>query len=159
MVAFLFLCLTYWPRSLVFFFHFLVHPDNLELYVGMHAEAAKPSQAGSGLAPGYTISRAILSDAGSSYFFSDNFISADKIFPAEIVALTRGDRHYTTGTDFPFPFHELQIIMDCSSLDYNVAALTAWGFEDATPDVDGGSFGGCVGKVSIFHEKREWAQP
>ncbi|KAM0789376.1 hypothetical protein ACM66B_000206 [Microbotryomycetes sp. NB124-2] len=51
------------------------HPDNLELFVGLHAEEAKPSQSGSGLAPGYTISRAILSDA---------------------VALTRGDRFLTT---------------------------------------------------------------
>lgn len=41
-----------------------VHPDNLELFVGLHAEEAKPSREGSGLAPGYTISRAILSDAG-----------------------------------------------------------------------------------------------
>ncbi|GAA6004340.1 peroxidase/cytochrome P450 family protein [Rhodotorula paludigena] len=47
---------------------------NLELYPGMMAEQAKPSQAGSGLAPGYTISRAILSDA---------------------VALVRGDRFLT----------------------------------------------------------------
>lgn len=52
-----------------------VHPDNLELFVGLHAEEAKPSMAASGLAPGYTISRAILSDA---------------------VALTRGDRFLTT---------------------------------------------------------------
>ncbi|KAK4057316.1 hypothetical protein OIO90_001813 [Microbotryomycetes sp. JL221] len=52
-----------------------VHPDNLELFVGLHAEEAKPSMSGSGLAPGYTISRAILSDA---------------------VALTRADRFLTT---------------------------------------------------------------
>ncbi|GAA5871348.1 hypothetical protein JCM16303_000725 [Sporobolomyces ruberrimus] len=48
--------------------------DNLELMPGLSAEEPKPSQKGSGLAPGYTISRAILSDA---------------------VALVRGDRHYT----------------------------------------------------------------
>ncbi|KAG8750070.1 hypothetical protein FRC12_013089 [Ceratobasidium sp. 428] len=47
------------------------HPDNLELYVGMQAEEAKPVVDGAGLCPGYTISRAILADA---------------------VALTRGDR-------------------------------------------------------------------
>ncbi|KAH7335533.1 heme peroxidase [Rhizoctonia solani] len=51
------------------------HPDNLELYVGMQAEEAKPVIAGAGLCPGYTISRAILADA---------------------VALTRGDRFLTT---------------------------------------------------------------
>lgn len=51
-----------------------VHPDNLELFVGLQAEEAKPSRDGSGLAPGYTVSRAILSDA---------------------VALVRGDRFFT----------------------------------------------------------------
>ncbi|KAI0060754.1 linoleate diol synthase, partial [Artomyces pyxidatus] len=48
--------------------------DNLELYVGLQAEEAKPVVDGAGLCPGYTISRAILSDA---------------------VALTRGDRFFT----------------------------------------------------------------
>ncbi|GAA6043896.1 hypothetical protein JCM8097_004294 [Rhodosporidiobolus ruineniae] len=49
--------------------------DNLELFPGLMAEQAKPSRAGSGLCPGYTISRAILSDAA---------------------ALVRGDRYLTT---------------------------------------------------------------
>ncbi|EKM53146.1 uncharacterized protein PHACADRAFT_259331 [Phanerochaete carnosa HHB-10118-sp] len=49
--------------------------ENLELYVGLQAEEAKPPGPGAGLCPGYTISRAILSDA---------------------VALTRGDRFLTT---------------------------------------------------------------
>lgn len=48
--------------------------DNLELYVGLQAEEAKPIVDGAGLCPGYTISRAILSDA---------------------MALTRGDRFFT----------------------------------------------------------------
>jgi len=48
--------------------------DNLELYVGLQAEEAKPLVDGAGLCPGYTISRAILSDA---------------------IALTRGDRFFT----------------------------------------------------------------
>lgn len=48
--------------------------DNLELYVGMQAEEAKFPMPGAGLCPGYTISRAILSDA---------------------VALVRGDRFLT----------------------------------------------------------------
>ncbi|KDQ61436.1 hypothetical protein JAAARDRAFT_203950 [Jaapia argillacea MUCL 33604] len=48
--------------------------DNLELYVGLQAEEAKPLIDGAGLCPGYTISRAILSDA---------------------IALTRGDRFFT----------------------------------------------------------------
>ncbi|EDR13977.1 linoleate diol synthase [Laccaria bicolor S238N-H82] len=46
----------------------------LELYVGLQAEEAKPLVEGAGLCPGYTISRAILSDA---------------------IALTRGDRYFT----------------------------------------------------------------
>ncbi|KAF4610857.1 hypothetical protein D9613_007045 [Agrocybe pediades] len=50
------------------------HIDHLELYVGLQAEEAKPLVEGAGLCPGYTISRAILSDA---------------------IALTRGDRFFT----------------------------------------------------------------
>jgi len=50
------------------------HIDNLELYVGLQAEATKPVVEGAGLCPGYTVSRAILSDA---------------------IALTRGDRFFT----------------------------------------------------------------
>jgi len=49
--------------------------ERLELYVGLQAEEAKPVVEGAGLCPGYTISRAILSDA---------------------IALTRGDRFYTS---------------------------------------------------------------
>ncbi|KAI0322769.1 linoleate diol synthase, partial [Amylostereum chailletii] len=48
--------------------------ERLELYVGLQAEEAKPVVDGAGLCPGYTISRAILSDA---------------------IALTRGDRFFT----------------------------------------------------------------
>ncbi|KAJ7247649.1 heme peroxidase [Mycena haematopus] len=48
--------------------------NNLELYVGLQAEETKPVVDGAGLCPGYTISRAILSDA---------------------IALTRGDRYFT----------------------------------------------------------------
>ncbi|EXJ92051.1 hypothetical protein A1O3_00601 [Capronia epimyces CBS 606.96] len=51
------------------------HPDYVELYPGLVAEDAKdPLEPGSGLCPGYSISRTILADA---------------------VALTRGDRFYT----------------------------------------------------------------
>ncbi|KIJ37088.1 hypothetical protein M422DRAFT_232076 [Sphaerobolus stellatus SS14] len=48
--------------------------ENMELYVGMQAEEARPSRPGSGLASGYTMSRSILADA---------------------VALIRGDRFLT----------------------------------------------------------------
>ncbi|KAI9776651.1 MAG: hypothetical protein M1839_009457 [Geoglossum umbratile] len=51
------------------------HPDFVEMYPGMVVEEPKiPMVPGSGLCPGYTISRAVLSDA---------------------VALVRGDRFYT----------------------------------------------------------------
>ncbi|CAH0055120.1 unnamed protein product [Clonostachys solani] len=52
------------------------HPDNVELYPGIVAEERKePMVPGVGIAPTYTISRVVLSDA---------------------VALVRGDRYYTT---------------------------------------------------------------
>ncbi|KAH7322623.1 heme peroxidase [Stachybotrys elegans] len=52
------------------------HPDNVELYPGIVAEEAKePMVPGVGIAPTYTISRVVLSDA---------------------VSLVRGDRYYTT---------------------------------------------------------------
>jgi len=50
------------------------HPSNIPLHVGLHGEESKTARLGAGLCPGYTISRAILSDA---------------------VALVRGDRFYT----------------------------------------------------------------
>jgi cytochrome P450 len=55
--------------------HLYGHPDNVELYPGLVSEQAKvPVDPGSGLAPSFTVSRAVLSDA---------------------VALVRGDRFYT----------------------------------------------------------------
>jgi linoleate 10R-lipoxygenase len=52
------------------------HPDNVELYPGIVAEEGKnPMVPGVGIAPTYTISRVVLSDA---------------------VSLVRGDRYYTT---------------------------------------------------------------
>jgi linoleate 10R-lipoxygenase len=55
--------------------HLYEHPDFVELYPGLVAEEAKkPMVPGVGIAPTYTVSRAVLSDA---------------------VALVRGDRFYT----------------------------------------------------------------
>lgn len=55
--------------------HLYDHPDKVEIYPGIVVEdAKKPMAPGSGLTPGYTVSRAVLSDA---------------------VALVRGDRFYT----------------------------------------------------------------
>ncbi|KAK4555581.1 hypothetical protein LTR86_007334 [Recurvomyces mirabilis] len=56
--------------------HLYDTPDNVELYPGLVVEDAKrPKLPGSGLCPGFTVSRGVLSDA---------------------VALVRGDRFYTT---------------------------------------------------------------
>lgn len=56
--------------------HLYEHPDFVEMYPGIVAEEAKvPMVPGVGIAPTFTISRAILSDA---------------------VTLVRGDRFYTT---------------------------------------------------------------
>lgn len=58
--------------------HLYEHPDYVEMYPGLVSESAKiPMVPGVGIAPTYTISRAILSDA---------------------VALVRGDRFYTART-------------------------------------------------------------
>ncbi|MCJ1272406.1 hypothetical protein MMC21_000192 [Puttea exsequens] len=55
--------------------HLYEHPDHVEMYPGMVSESAKvPMVPGVGIAPSFTISRAVLSDA---------------------VALVRGDRYYT----------------------------------------------------------------
>jgi len=55
--------------------HLYEHPDFVELYPGIVSEEAKvPMVPGVGIAPTFTISRAVLSDA---------------------VALVRGDRYYT----------------------------------------------------------------
>jgi linoleate 10R-lipoxygenase len=68
--------------------HLYEHPDYVELYPGIVAEEPKsPMVPGVGIAPGYTVSRAVLSDA---------------------VALVRGDRFYTVYTGIFFPH-----LMDC----------------------------------------------
>jgi hypothetical protein len=46
------------------------HPSNIPLHAGLHGEESKSPRLGAGLCPGYTISRAILSDAGMSIQFS-----------------------------------------------------------------------------------------
>ena len=75
--------------------HLYDTPDEVELYPGLVVEDAKrPMLPGSGLCPGYTVSRGVLSDA---------------------VALVRGDRFYTSS--------------------YTPAALTNWGFQEASSDV------------------------
>ena len=70
--------------------------DRLELYTGLQAEATKPVVKGSGLCPGYTISRAILADA---------------------IALIRGDRFFTAD----FTAHNLTAwgLNDCTKSPEN----------------------------------------
>ncbi|KAK4334970.1 hypothetical protein RTBOTA2_003721 [Rhodotorula toruloides] len=82
------------------------HVDNLELYPGLMAEQPKPSQEGSGLAPGYTISRAILSDAA---------------------ALVRGDRFlthdYNVATLTSYHFQDLQPDLDNGAFGGHICKL------------------------------------
>lgn len=71
-------------------------PDFVELYPGViFEEAKKPVYPGSGLCGGYTITRAILSDA---------------------VALTRGDRFYTLVSYFIYSFPSYRRKMQCAAL-------------------------------------------
>ena len=68
--------------------HLYEHPDFVELYPGIVAEEAKePMIPGVGIAPTYTISRAVLSDA---------------------VALVRGDRFYTVSLGLSETYFEQQ---------------------------------------------------
>ncbi|BGP00077.1 hypothetical protein JCM10021v2_003756 [Rhodotorula toruloides] len=82
------------------------HVDNLELYPGLMAEQPKPSREGSGLAPGYTISRAILSDAA---------------------ALVRGDRFlthdYNVATLTSYHFQDLQPDLDNGAFGGHICKL------------------------------------
>ncbi|KAG5978462.1 hypothetical protein E4U55_006209 [Claviceps digitariae] len=75
------------------------HPDHVELYPGIVAEEGKkPMVPGVGIAPTYTISRVVLSDA---------------------VSLVRGDRHYTTdyhpGYLTQWGFHEVNYDFDVNN--------------------------------------------
>ncbi|KAG6315855.1 hypothetical protein E4U44_001059 [Claviceps purpurea] len=75
------------------------HPDHVELYPGLVAEEGKtPMVPGVGIAPTYTISRVVLSDA---------------------VSLVRGDRHYTTdyhpGYLTQWGFHEANYDLDVNN--------------------------------------------
>ncbi|KAG6011007.1 hypothetical protein E4U21_000038 [Claviceps maximensis] len=75
------------------------HPDHVELYPGLVAEEGKkPMIPGVGIAPTYTISRVVLSDA---------------------VSLVRGDRHYTTdyhpGYLTQWGFHEANYDFDVNN--------------------------------------------
>ncbi|GAA5987467.1 hypothetical protein JCM11641_003838 [Rhodosporidiobolus odoratus] len=80
--------------------------SHLELMPGLACEQAKPSMEGSGLCPGYTISRAILSDAA---------------------ALVRGDRYltsdYTAGNLTSFQWKDLQPELDNGAFGGSISKL------------------------------------
>lgn len=80
------------------------HPDYVELYPGIVAEEAKEVQVvGSGLCPGFTISRVILSDA---------------------VALVRGDRFYTIVRPLPsYNIDDLTVYRTIAPLHLQTGAL------------------------------------
>ena len=96
----------------------------------MQAEEAKEPMPGAGLCPGYTISRAILSDA---------------------VALTRGDRFMTV--DFTrmqlSPSHYYPAFF---KKQYSIAHnLTSWGYDDCQANKLDGSYGGMLSKLLFRH--------
>ena len=101
---------SFTARALLTFFYcksFLTHVFTFHV-VGLQAEEAKPLEEGAGLCPGYTISRAILADA---------------------IALTRGDRFYTT---------------DMTPYNY-----TAWGLKDCQRDTSNPGFGSMLGRLFL----------
>lgn len=72
-----------------------VHPDNIELFSGLHAEESKPSIPGSGLAPGYTISRK--SSAGNVQCRVQLYRRMQRspgAILSDAAALVRGDRYF-----------------------------------------------------------------
>ncbi|KAL4993029.1 hypothetical protein BDV10DRAFT_200064 [Aspergillus recurvatus] len=94
--------------------HLYEHPDYVELYPGIVAEKPKsPMAPGVGIAPGYTVSRAVLSDA---------------------VALVRGDRFYTkefnarnlTNWGFKEANFELEINQGCCFYRLALRAFPQW---------------------------------
>lgn len=87
------------------------HPDFVELYPGIVVEEAKePMVPGVGIAPTYTVSRAVLSDA---------------------VALVRGDRHYTVS----LLYRPSAQFIDYVQVDYNPKNLTNWGYSECRYDL------------------------
>lgn len=94
--------------------HLYEHPDYVELYPGIIAEEAKePMVPGVGIAPTYTISRAVLSDA---------------------VALVRGDRFYTVSRRL-LPSGVYLDVNRMAQTDYNPKNLTNWGFNESNYDL------------------------
>ncbi|KAJ5085033.1 hypothetical protein N7532_009804 [Penicillium argentinense] len=94
--------------------HLYEKPDYVELYPGIVAEEAKePMVPGVGIAPGYTVSRAVLSDA---------------------VALVRGDRFYTvdynarnlTNWGFTESHYDLEINQGCVFYKLALRAFPHW---------------------------------
>ncbi|KAL4918828.1 hypothetical protein BDW62DRAFT_217449 [Aspergillus aurantiobrunneus] len=94
--------------------HLYEHPDYVELYPGIVAEERKePMVPGVGIAPGYTVSRAVLSDA---------------------VALVRGDRFYTkdfnarnmTNWGYKESMYDMEINQGCSFYRLALRAFPQW---------------------------------
>ncbi|KAB8235692.1 peroxidase/cytochrome P450 family protein [Aspergillus alliaceus] len=99
--------------------HLYEHPDYVELYPGIVAEEPKePMIPGVGIAPGYTVSRAVLSDA---------------------VALVRGDRFYTkdynarnlTNWGFTETHYELDTNQGCVFYKLALRAFPQWFKQDS----------------------------
>ncbi|THC88806.1 hypothetical protein EYZ11_011744 [Aspergillus tanneri] len=99
--------------------HLYDHPDHVELYPGIVVEEAKePMVPGVGIAPSYTVSRAVLSDA---------------------VALVRGDRFYTidynshnlTNWGYKESHYDLDINQGCVFYKLALRAFPNWFKQDS----------------------------
>lgn len=89
---------------------------------------------GSGLCCGYTMTRAILSDA---------------------ICLVRGDRFYTT--DYTRMWIPAMYTLDEKSTFFILATnLTAWGFQDCARDINNGAFGAALPKLLFRHLPRHY---
>jgi linoleate 10R-lipoxygenase len=102
------------------------HIDNLELYVGLQAEQAKPVVDGAGLCPGMFKPFIMF---GNSLFFSFAGYTISRAILSDAIALTRGDRYFTA--------------------DYTPFNLTAWGFADSQRDPKGPGNGSILGRLIL----------
>jgi linoleate 10R-lipoxygenase len=115
--------------------------DSVVLQVGLMCEESKQPGDGAGLCPGYTISRAILTDA---------------------VCLTRGDRFLTTDLTREH-FYLSALIYDINLL-LSATNLTSWGYQDCAREGNNGSMGGNVCKLlfrnlpQYYPERSAYAQ-
>ena len=100
--------------------------DNIELYVGLQAEEAKPVVDGAGLCLGTF--RSPIYFSGLSFLFLAGYTISCAIL-SDAIALTRGDQYFTA--------------------DYTPFNLTAWGFADSQHDVNSPGSESILGRLLL----------